>query len=56
MDELLDIVDEHDAVIGQAYRSEVYEKNITNFRVVNAFAINAQHKLWIRIKSSFLHV
>jgi isopentenyldiphosphate isomerase len=47
MDELLDIVDQQDRVIGQKLRSEVYAQNLSNFRVVNAFLMNDQHKLWI---------
>ena len=42
MDELLDIVDQNDQVIGQALRSEIYSQKLTNFRVVNAFLINKQ--------------
>ena len=50
-DELLDIVDEHDRVIGQKMRSEVYAHNISNFRVVNAFLMNDEKKLWIPRRS-----
>ncbi len=46
-DELLDIVDQNDQVIGQQLRSEVYSENRSNFRVVNAFLINDEGKLWI---------
>lgn len=46
-DELLDIVDQNDNVIGQKLRSEVYLKKLSNFRVVNAFLMNKQGKLWI---------
>ncbi len=46
-DELLDIVDEHDQVIGQKLRSAVYEQRLHNFRAVNAFIINSSGKLWI---------
>lgn len=35
--ELLDIVNEHDQIIGQKYRSEIYQQRLTNFRVINAF-------------------
>lgn len=49
-DELLDIVNEHDHVIGQKYRSEISfgEKNV---RVVNGFIINDQKQLWIPRRS-----
>ncbi|MCK4650843.1 NUDIX hydrolase [Candidatus Babeliales bacterium] len=46
-DELLDIVDKYDKVIGQKFRSEIYLKKLSNFRVVNAFLINKDGKLWI---------
>ena len=46
-DELLDIVDQNDNVIGQKLRSEVYANKLSSFRVVNAFLINKQGKLWI---------
>lgn len=47
MDELLDLVDLQDQVIGQAPRSEVYAQKLNNFRVVNLFLINDQEQLWI---------
>lgn len=46
-DELLDIVNEKDEVIGQRLRSAIYANKNTNFRVVNAFLINQDGKLWI---------
>jgi len=46
-DELLDLVDEQDRVIGTMPRSEVYAKGLRNIRVVNAFVINAKGELWI---------
>lgn len=46
-DELLDLVDEQDRVIGKMRRSEVYAKGLRNIRVVNAFVINSKDKLWI---------
>lgn len=52
MDELLDIVDIHDKVIGQKMRSEVYSLNMTNFRAINAFARDPQGRLWIPRRSS----
>lgn len=46
-DELLDLVDEQDRVIGQKRRSEVYAEKLRNIRVVNAFVINSKGELWI---------
>ncbi|OQA36191.1 MAG: Nudix hydrolase [Candidatus Dependentiae bacterium ADurb.Bin331] len=46
-DELLDLVNEHDQIIGQEWRSVVHEQGLRNFRVVNAFLINQQSQLWI---------
>ena len=46
-DELLDLVDDADRVIGQMRRSEVYAKGLHNVRVVNAFIINTKGELWI---------
>lgn len=50
-DELLDIVDLNDQAIGQKYRSEVYAQNLSNFRVINAFLINDNKKIWIPRRS-----
>ncbi len=46
-DELLDLVDKNDHVIGTMRRSEVYAKKIHNVRVINAFIINSKGELWI---------
>lgn len=46
-DEWLDLVDEEDNVIGKKLRSAVYAEGLSNFRVVNAFIVNAQGELWI---------
>lgn len=46
-DEYLDLVDENDSVVGKKKRSEVYAQHLHNFRVVNAFIINSQGKIWI---------
>lgn len=50
-DELIDIVDHNDQVITQKYRTEVYAKKISNFRVVNAFLINNKKQVWIPRRS-----
>lgn len=46
-DEYLDLVDEHDNVIGKKLRSEIYAEGLSNFRVVVAFVKNAKGELWI---------
>jgi len=46
-DELLDIVDADDHVIGQRLRSELYANKQSNFRVINAFIVNDKGQLWI---------
>lgn len=46
-DELLDIVDKNDIVIGQKWRSEVDQHPELNIRSVVAFIENDQGQLWI---------
>lgn len=46
-EELLDIVNEQDEIIGVLPRSVVHEKGMRNFRVVNLFIQNSEGKLWI---------
>jgi isopentenyldiphosphate isomerase len=46
-DEILDLVDDSDIVIGQKPRSEIYAEKISNFRVVNAFIVNSKGEIWI---------
>lgn len=46
-DEILDLVNDQDVVIGQELRSVVYAQKLSNFRVVNAFIINDKGQLWI---------
>jgi isopentenyldiphosphate isomerase len=46
-DELLDLVDNQDRVIGQILRSKMWQDRISNVRVVNAFLINDKNELWI---------
>lgn len=50
-DELLDIVDLEDRVIGQKYRTDIYSENLSNFRVINAFLINSKKEIWIPRRS-----
>jgi isopentenyldiphosphate isomerase len=51
-DEILDIVNEDDQVIGQMKRSQIYSQGLCCFRVVNAFVINSLSKLWIPRRSA----
>ncbi len=53
MDELLDIVDECDQVISQKFRSEIYEQQLSCFRVINAFLINDQQQLLIPRRTKY---
>ena len=46
-DEYLDLGGEQDEVIGKKLRSEVYAEGLSNFRVVNAFIVNSEDKLWL---------
>ena len=46
-EELLDLVDEQDRVIGARFRSEIYRDGLNNFRAVNAFLVNDFGQLWI---------
>ena len=50
-DELLDIVDEYDRPVAILSRSKVYEQKLKTFRVINAFIINSEGKLWIPRRS-----
>ncbi len=50
MDELLDLVDQDDNVIGKMWRSEVYAKGLSNFRAINAFLKNSQGEIWIPLR------
>jgi len=51
INELLDIVDGHDRVIGQKYKTEVYQQQLKNFRVINAFLLNNKKEVWIPRRS-----
>ena len=46
-DEMLDLVDGRDNVIGVMERGEVYAKDLTNFRVIDAFIKNKEGKLFV---------
>ena len=51
-DEYLDLVDENDNVIGKKKRSDVYQENISNYRVVNAFVVRSDSLIWIPRRSA----
>ncbi len=46
-EEYLDLVNEHDEVIGSKLRKDVYAEGLTNIRYVNVFLRNSEGKLWI---------
>ncbi len=46
-DELMDVVDRHNNVIGQKKRSELYAEDSPNCRAINAFLVNARGQIWI---------
>lgn len=46
-DELMDVVNATDEVIGQEWRSTIYEQGLHNFRCVNLFLRNTSGQLWI---------
>jgi len=46
-EEILDLVDENDVVIGSLSRKEIYAEGLRNYRVIHAFVINSEGKLWI---------
>ncbi len=47
VDEILDLVNENDEVIGKIKRSDAYAKRLKNFRGINAFIINDKGQIWI---------
>lgn len=50
-EEILDLVNENDEVIGQMPRTEVVANGLRNKRVINAFIVNDEGKLWIPRRS-----
>ncbi len=56
-DELLDIVDEQDQVIGQQLRSAVYAQGLKYIRSIGGFIKNSKGQLWIprRVKEKELN-
>lgn len=51
-DELLDIVDKDDNVFSRKKRSEIYREGLKCFRVINAFLVNSEKKIWIPRRSA----
>jgi isopentenyldiphosphate isomerase len=49
-DEMLDLVDDNDVVIGKASRVEIYAKHLSNFRGVSGFIKNSRGELWIPLR------
>jgi isopentenyldiphosphate isomerase len=49
-DEILDIVDGNDNVIGKAPRNEIYDKKFTH-RIVHIFVINKENKVYFQKRS-----
>jgi isopentenyldiphosphate isomerase len=50
-DELLDVVNENDEIIGSEYRSKIYAIGKPNFRVINAFVMNDDNQVWVPRRS-----
>jgi isopentenyl-diphosphate delta-isomerase len=46
-EEILDLVDENDCVIGQMKRSFVHAQGVTNYRYVGAMIVNNAGQLWL---------
>lgn len=51
-EEILDLVNESDEVIGSLTRKEVYAQGLRNYRVIHAFIVNDQNKFWIPRRAS----
>jgi isopentenyldiphosphate isomerase len=51
-DELLDLVDDTDTIIGVMGRNEVYTHGLHNFRVINVFIKNSANQLFIPRRQS----
>lgn len=45
-EEILDLVNKNDEVVGTMPRSEVYEKGLSNYRTINCFIKSSEGKLW----------
>ncbi len=51
-DEILDLVDDNDKVVGTISRAENREKRTKNTRVVHCLIVNSEGKLWIPRRSA----
>lgn len=50
-DEILDVVDRNDNVIGQKKRSELLKED-SSFRAINVFLLNTKGQIWIRRRAA----
>lgn len=53
-DELLDLVDDNDTVVGTAWRSEVRARKLSNFRIVLGFLVNNNGQICIFKRAAHL--
>lgn len=51
-EEILDLVNEQDEIIGSLTRKEIYAQGLRNYRVVHAFIVNDEGKFWIPRRAS----
>ncbi len=51
-DEILDLVNNNDVVIGKKKRSEIYAEHLSNFRVINVFIVNSKGEIWVPRRSA----
>jgi isopentenyl-diphosphate delta-isomerase len=51
-EELLDLVDYNDKVIGMDTRKNIYKNKLSNFRTINAFIIRDNGDVWIPTRSN----
>lgn len=56
-DEILDLVNDQDEVIGKLSRAEIYAQGLHNYRAANGFLVNDEGRLWIpkRVASKKLY-
>jgi len=46
-EEVLDLVNENDEVIGALSREEIYKQKLHNYRAVHGFVVNGEGKIWL---------
>jgi isopentenyldiphosphate isomerase len=51
-EEILDLVNEKDEIVGTMSRTEVFRKDIHNVRVINCFIKNSKGELWVPMRHS----